>query len=58
MDKRKIELLIQNIETAIKLLKIELEESEQSETSKNVFKLEDFIHGSIDNYEPEYYEEE
>jgi hypothetical protein len=57
MDPQKINLIIQNIESLLILLKLEMKDF-SSEKSNNLIKLEDLIKGPIDDYEPNYYEEE
>jgi nitrate reductase NapAB chaperone NapD len=59
----KASLLIQSIESSLMALKMELleldgDESDESDNNeKTCFKLEDLISTSIDEYEPDYYEE-
>jgi hypothetical protein len=60
----KASLLIQSIESSLLALKMELLELDNDETcnkdeknSENIFKLEDLISTPIDDYEPDYYEE-
>jgi len=57
MNQQKVNLIIQNIETLVSLLKLEVKESVHDE-SDNIIKLGDLIKGPIDDYEPSYYEEE
>jgi hypothetical protein len=60
----KASLLIQSIESSLLALKMELFELDDNngdiegkEKSDNIFKLEDLISTPIDDYEPDYYEE-
>ena len=59
MNKQKIELIIRNMELLIQSLKLEIEENSES----NLIKLNDIMESSnnfyesIDDYDPEYYEE-
>jgi hypothetical protein len=58
MNKQKVELIIRNMELLIQSLKLEIEE-----TDANLIKLNDIMgssnnfYESIDDYDPEYYEE-
>jgi|LauGreDrversion4_2_1035121.scaffolds.fasta_scaffold00086_44 hypothetical protein len=56
MNKKKIELIIKNMELLIESLKLELKEHKED----NVIKIEDILKSSqipVDTYEPDYYEE-
>lgn len=60
MNVEKVKLIIKNMELLVQSLKLEMEEEEKS----NVLKLEDLFsvnlkeeNNSIDDYEPDYYEE-
>ena len=56
MNQKKIELIIKNMELLIESLKLELEEDKVD----NIIKIEDILKSSqvsVDNYEPDYYEE-
>lgn len=59
MNKRKVELIIKNMELLIQSLKLEFEETNES----NLIKLNDIIESSnnfyesLDDYDPDYYEE-
>ena len=59
MNKQKVELIIRNMELLIQSLKLEIEETSES----NLIKLNDIMESSnnfyksIDDYDPEYYEE-
>jgi hypothetical protein len=57
MNQQKVNLIIQNIETLLDLLKLEVKDPLHEE-SDNIIKLGDLIKGPIDDYEPNYYEEE
>jgi hypothetical protein len=57
MNKKKISLIVRNMELLVESLKIELNELE-SESKNNIIKFEDLIHQIDDSYEPDYYEEE
>jgi hypothetical protein len=57
MNKKKISLIVRNMELLVESLKIELNELE-SESKDNIIKFEDLIHQIDDSYEPDYYEEE
>ena len=58
MNKQKVELIIRNMELLIQSLKLEIEETSES----NLIKLNDIMESSnnfyksIDDYDPEYYE--
>jgi hypothetical protein len=57
MNKKKVKLIIKNMELLIQSLKLELEEKEEE---KNIIKLQDIVAEKlelIDEYEPDYYEE-
>jgi len=57
MNRKKINLIIKNMELLIESLKLEMAEEEKQ---SNIVKLEDLISPSvdlIDTYEPDYYEE-
>jgi hypothetical protein len=58
MNVEKVKLIIKNMELLVKALQLEIEEAEKE--PNNVIKLDDLIHnrtGSLDDYEPDYYEE-
>lgn len=58
MDKKKVKLIINNIENSLKLLKLELNETEETE-QPNTISIADFVKGSnVDLPEPDYYEED
>lgn len=61
MDREKINLIIQNIENTLSLLKLELSESTDSNTNSNtnsnIIKLEDLV-SNINEFEPDYFEED
>jgi hypothetical protein len=57
MNKKKISLIVRNMELLVESLKMELNESE-SENEGKIIKFEDLIHQIDDSYEPDYYEEE
>lgn len=59
MNIEKVKLITQNMELLVQALKMEIEEAEK--TSKGTIKLEELIGPKttyIDDYEPDYYEEE
>lgn len=58
MDKKKVKLIINNIENSLKLLKLELNETEETE-QPNTISIADFVKGpNVDLPEPDYYEED
>jgi hypothetical protein len=59
MNRKKIELIIKNMELLIESLKLELKEPKQYKED-NVIKIEDILKSSqipVDEYDPDYYEE-
>ncbi len=57
MNKKKISLIVRNMELLVESLKMELNESE-SENEGKIIKFEDLIHQIDDSYEPDYYEQD
>jgi hypothetical protein len=57
MNKKKISLIVRNMELLVESLKMELNESE-SESEGKFIKFEDLIHQIDDSYEPDYYEQD
>jgi hypothetical protein len=59
MNKKKISLIVRNMELLVESLKMELNESEsESESEGKIIKFEDLIHQIDDSYEPDYYEQD
>jgi hypothetical protein len=59
MNREKVKLIVKNMELLVQLLKLELDEQEE----KNIVSLEDLLKNqptnyNMDNYEPDYYEED
>jgi hypothetical protein len=58
MNVEKVKLIVKNMELLVQALKLEIEEAEKQ--PNNVLRLDDLIHnhrGTLDDYEPDYYEE-
>jgi cell shape-determining protein MreC len=62
MNPEKVKLIVKNMELLVQQLKLELQEQEQNK--ENIISLEDMVKNytpnmtSIDDYEPDYFEEE
>lgn len=56
MNKKKISLIIRNMELLIESLKLEIEDSKDDEM-ENIIKFQDLIQKIDDSYEPDYHEE-
>lgn len=56
MNKKKISLIIRNMELLIESLKLEMEDS-KDDNIENIIKFEDLIQKIDDSYEPDYHEE-
>jgi hypothetical protein len=59
MNREKVKLIVKNMELLVQSLKLELDEQEE----KNIVSLEDLLKNqptnyNMDNYEPDYYEED
>lgn len=59
MNREKVKLIVKNMELLVQSLKLELDEQEE----RNIVSLEDLIktqstNYNVDNYEPDYYEED